>query len=214
MQKELDFLCLAEKLKLEMRHSWLSDGKRQESVAEHSWRLALMALRYASQLDQQVNVEKCLKLALIHDLAEAITGDIPVFQHQTNLAQQNKFENEYSAMKQIQTMLNDQNGDELLDLWLEFENQTSYESKFIKALDKLEVFIQHNEAPLTTWEEREKRMLFQKKWLIRHCEFDSFLNALCLSVIAQGVEKLKNAGDNIAEIIQSAKDEEKNFSIV
>lgn len=53
--KELDFLKLAEKLKLELRHSWLSDGLRQESVAEHSWRLALMAFRYSNKLEAAGN---------------------------------------------------------------------------------------------------------------------------------------------------------------
>ncbi len=82
LDKEIKFIKLAEKLKTEMRHSWLSDGRR-ESVAEHSWRLSLMALRYAEKLDQPVDLLKCLKIAIIHDLVEVISGDIPIFNVQT-----------------------------------------------------------------------------------------------------------------------------------
>lgn len=208
MQKELDFLFLAEKLKKELRHSWLSGGTRLESVAEHSWRLALMTFRYADKLDQPVNLEKCLKMALIHDLAEAETGDIPVFHCQSYAAKKDKYEKEHAIMLRIKNFLDDQQGNELYDLWLEYENQQTYEGKFVKALDKLEAFIQHNEAPLSTWEEREKRMIFQKKWLIKFCEFDSFLNAFCRSVIERGIAKLQTAGEDVAAIRQSAAEEE------
>ena len=74
----LQVIALAEKLKYEMRHSWLSNG-RQESVAEHTWRMSLMAILVEPYLDQKVNIEKLLKMVIIHDLVEAEAGDIPVF---------------------------------------------------------------------------------------------------------------------------------------
>jgi putative hydrolase of HD superfamily len=205
MQKELDFLLVAEKLKMELRHCWLSNGIRQESVAEHSWRLALMCFRYASKLDQPVNVEKCLKLAIVHDLAEAKVGDTPVFHCNSKAA---KFELENSAMLELKQFLNDKNGDEIYDIWHEFEMQKTSESKFVRALDKLEAFIQHNESPLSTWEEREKRMIFQRKWLKQYCEYDSFLNALCNAVIEHAINKMVQAGENLEEIKLSALKEE------
>lgn len=187
MQKEFDFLSTAEKLKIELRHCWLSNGKRQESVAEHSWRLALMSFRFANKLDQPVNIEKCLKLAIVHDLAEAKVGDIPVFHCSDKIE---KFVLENSAMLELKTFLNDLNGNEIYDLWYEFEMQQTLESKFIKALDKLEAFIQHNESPISTWEECEKRMVFQEKWLKKYCAYDSFLNTFCDSVIREAINKL------------------------
>ena len=81
-EKEFEFLKLAENLKMEMRHSWLSNGRR-ESVADHVFRLSLMVMRYADKLDQPVNVFKCLQMAVIHDFAEAIVGDVPVLDYQT-----------------------------------------------------------------------------------------------------------------------------------
>ena len=66
----LQVIALAEKLKYEMRHSWLSNG-RQESVAEHTWRMSLMAILVEPYLDQKVNIEKLLKMVIIHDLVRS-----------------------------------------------------------------------------------------------------------------------------------------------
>lgn len=74
----LQVIALAEKLKYEMRHSWLSNG-RQESVAEHTWRMSLMAVLVQPYLDKTVQMEKLLKMVIIHDLVEAEAGDIPAF---------------------------------------------------------------------------------------------------------------------------------------
>ncbi len=206
-QKELAFLGLAENLKKELRHGWLSDGRR-ESVAEHSWRLSLMALRYADKLQKKVNVDQCIKIALVHDLAEAITGDTPVFHLQTTQAKSAKLKAEYAGMTEIRLLLADAQGDELFRLWEEYEDQISHESKFIKALDKLEAFIQHNESDLRTWEDREKRMLFQDKWLKQYCQFDPFLAAFCQSILDTGVRKLQMAGEDLERIKRDARAEE------
>src|SRR6056297_1491823 len=89
LTKVLKLLNLAEKLKFELRHSWLSNG-RQESVAEHSWRLALMVVLLAPHLGEPVNMEKALKMALIHDLVEAEAGDVPVFDCVNPAVKENK----------------------------------------------------------------------------------------------------------------------------
>lgn len=203
--KEFEFLKIAENLKKEMRHSWLSNG-RQESVAEHTWRLCLMALRYGGKLDQPVDMLLCLKIALVHDLPEAIAGDVPVMEAQTPEAKLKKNQAELDAMLSIKNLLGDLNGEELFDLWMEYENQASYESKFIKALDKIEAFLQHYEAPLDTWEYAEKEMLFQDKWLVKHCAFDSFLQNFAEKLIESCCDKLKKAGDDIESIRKNAKE--------
>ena len=73
----IDFLNVIEKLKCNTRHSWTSSG-RQESVAEHSWRLAVMAMLCADEYPT-LDINKVIKMCLIHDFGEAITGDIPAF---------------------------------------------------------------------------------------------------------------------------------------
>ena len=163
-----------------------------------------MAFRYAGRLQRKVDVNRCIKIALVHDLAEAVVGDIHVFDSQTIQAKKIKQESEYIGIKKIQSLLNDPDGDELFAYWEEYEEQTSDEGRFIKALDKLEVFIQHMEADLSTWEEREKRMLFQEKWLKRYCAWDPFLLSFCEAVLEAGIAKLRAGGENIARIQKEA----------
>jgi putative hydrolase of HD superfamily len=167
-----------------------------------------MAFRYAEKLDQPVNVEKAVKMALIHDLAEAKVGDIPVFV-QNREVKKLKYENEENAMREFRDELMDVQAREMYDLWMEYEKQENAESKFVKALDKLEAFIQHAEANYATWEEREKRMVFQNKWLKQFCEYDSFLNRLCDATLQKCLQKMITAGDNVAAIMQAAKEEER-----
>lgn len=78
MQEILSFLTLAEKLKTTLRHSWTNDPARQESTAEHSWMICLLAMVLFGKTKLQLDQLKVLKMLVIHDLAEAITGDIPL----------------------------------------------------------------------------------------------------------------------------------------
>jgi putative hydrolase of HD superfamily len=203
LSRILDVLHIAERLKHEMRHSWLSNG-RQESVAEHTWRVAFMVIMMAPYIDQPVDIEKCLKLALLHDLAEAETGDIPVFENQQQDRKQAKYDNEQRAMLHIKSMLNDEVGQQIYELWEEYERQECYEAKFVRALDKLEAQLQHNEADLSTWLHREKIMVFQPKWMQRFCEFDSGLSLLGELIKEDAAEKLRANGDSIAELQEEA----------
>ena len=87
IQSILVFLKKAEKLKTELRHSWTSNTQRQESVAEHCWSACLIAILLFKELQEPVDQLKVLKMIVVHDLAEAIAGDIPAFevsQQQTN----------------------------------------------------------------------------------------------------------------------------------
>ena len=78
-QKLLEILSVAEKLKCNTRHCYTSSG-RKESVAEHSWRLGLMAMLSAGEAEfQDADMNKVIQMCLIHDLGEAFTGDIPAF---------------------------------------------------------------------------------------------------------------------------------------
>ena len=101
LRSALQLIKLGEGLKKELRHSWLSDGRR-ESVAEHTWRVALMAMALESSLPQKVNSEKLLKMIIIHDLVEAYATDIPAFDTMNNAeAKQTKVENEIKAIEKI-----------------------------------------------------------------------------------------------------------------
>lgn len=169
----LKFIHMAEGLKNELRNGHTSNGKR-ESVADHTWRISLMALMFSRSLDRQISIEKALKIAIVHDLAELLTGDKPYFVYEGKEdLQQAKIQEELAAMQKIQHILPEAVGKELLDLWQEYEEGQTYEAKFIKALDKMEAQIQHNEMSFNHWNDYDKKYALTR--LNDYCSFDSFL---------------------------------------
>jgi putative hydrolases of HD superfamily len=187
----LEIIKLGEKLKFELRHSWLSNG-RQESVAEHTWRVSLMAMLIQPYLTKKVNTSRLLKMIIIHDLVEAEAGDIPAFDTMDNhAAKEKKTLNEIKSIEKIRDTLGDPLGNELYNLWFEFENKETYEAKVANALDKLEVQIQHNEADLSTWLDIEHKMSFM---MDKHVRFDHTLQRLKDLIEDEAEVKLKEAG--------------------
>lgn len=194
LRNVLELIKLGETLKMELRHSWLSNGRR-ESVAEHTWRVALMAMAIESSLPQKVNSEKLLKMIVIHDLVEAYAKDIPAFDTIHNVeAKQTKVENEIKAIEKIRDLVGGETGQLFYDYWFEFEHKTTYEAKVANALDKLEAQIQHNEADLETWLPIEIEMLFM---LDKHTDFDPVITSFKNLIVEDGITKLKDDGVNI-----------------
>ena len=151
IEQLLKFMSIAEKLKCTTRHSWTSSN-RQESVAEHSWRLCLLAYLLKNEL-KDYDIDKVILMCLIHDLGEAITGDIPTFN------KSNKDEEiEKEAVNKVIEVLDRELGEELKNIFTEIHEEKTKESKLFKALDKLEVVMQHNEAPIETWIELEYKL--------------------------------------------------------
>lgn len=193
--KILASLRISEALKRELRHSWLSDGRR-ESVAEHTWNMALLAMLCHPHLEHAVNLEKALKMVLIHDLIEAEAGDIPFFEKSDR--QDTKQAREIAAMKTISAILPIPASEEISLLWHEFEAISSPEARFVKALDNLEVQIQHNWADLSTWEPIEFDLVYTK--MDKHCAHDAFLRELCAAVKDAAEEKLREGGIDVIGI--------------
>lgn len=191
LKNVLKLIELGEKLKMEMRHSWLSNGRR-ESVAEHTWRVSLMAMAIEPYLPQKVNSEKILKMIIIHDLVEVYASDIPAFETMDNQeAKALKEKNELAAMEKIRDILGNPNGQQFYNIWFEYEQKESYEAKVANALDKLEAQIQHNEADIKTWLPIEHEMTFM---LDKHTNFDPVLTELKELVEVEGEKKLQEAG--------------------
>jgi len=140
----IDFLGIIEKLKCNTRHCWTSTGRR-ESVAEHCWRLTVMALLVACEFPE-VDIERVLRMCLIHDFGEAITGDIPSFL-KTDIEE----EKEDLAIAGLLELLPENLSREFEGLYSEMAELSTPEAKLFKALDKLEAIITHNESPLETW---------------------------------------------------------------
>jgi len=191
----LNVLKLAERLKFELRHSWLSNG-RQESVAEHCWQMALVAILVHGSLEHPIDLEKALKMIIIHDLVEAEAGDVPFFE--TGPHKEAKSSLECEAIENIRRMLGDETGDEIYSLWHEFEAGETAEAKFVKALDNLEVQIQHNFADLNTWEEIEYDLVYTK--MDKHCQHDAFLQIICGAVKHEAETKMLAGGVDVEAI--------------
>jgi putative hydrolases of HD superfamily len=137
----LSFLRAAERLKTVTRSGWTSAGK-QESVAEHTWRLCLMAmLLYGST--PGIDLARLLKMCLIHDLGEAIRGDVPA---PAQTAGGSKAHLERADLLELTTPLPPALRHEILQLWDEYEAVDSPEAKLAKGLDKLETILQHNQG--------------------------------------------------------------------
>lgn len=138
----LAFLRAAERLKHTYRSAWTTTGER-ESVAEHSWRLCLLALVFSRQVPE-VNVERLLKLCIVHDLGEAIGGDVPA-PEQTRRGV-SKSEDERRDLVRLLHPLPAALRDEITALWDEYEGAATPEAKLAKGLDKLETILQHNQG--------------------------------------------------------------------
>lgn len=150
IQVILQFLHKAEKLKRELRHSWLSNGRR-ESVAEHTWRMALMAILFHQYIKEPLNLEKTLIMIMCHDLVEIETGDMPR-PHKPD--KKEKYNRERKAIQTLAAALPGGLQHNLQEWWNEFETGNSIEAQFARALDKLEVLIQHIEADISTWDKK------------------------------------------------------------
>ncbi len=144
----LRVLHTAERLKDETRHCYTSGG-RHESVAEHSWRLALTALFLRDEFPA-LDIDRVIRMCLIHDLGECFTGDIPSF-----LKSGGDEERERSALETWVASLPAPYSVELKTLYAEMDALETDEARLYKALDKLEAVIQHNESDIATWLPRE-----------------------------------------------------------
>jgi len=144
----IEFLDKVERLKCNTRHSWTSSGRR-ESVAEHSWRLSLMALLCSDEYPH-LDMNKVIKMCILHDIGEAVTGDVPSF-----LKTDDHENKEAEAISSLLSMLPDGMRDEFSLLFEEMDAKETEEAKLYKALDNMEAVLSHNEADISTWIEFE-----------------------------------------------------------
>ena len=149
-QEFMDFVHTLERMKCNTRHSYTST-LRHESVAEHTFRIAAMALLLEGEFPQ-LDMTRVIKMCLVHDWGEAVTGDIPSF-----LKTDSDEAREAEAVDALLSRLPERRG-ELAALFAELNALETPEAQLFKALDRIEAVIQHNEAPLSTWIERERTL--------------------------------------------------------
>ena len=190
----LDILHVAERLKDTPRHCTTSKG-RTESVAEHSWRMSLMALLLRREFPE-LDMDKVVSMCLIHDLGESFTGDIPTFRKT-----ETDRETEDSLLEQWVQSLPAEVSADLAALYREMDAQETAEAKVYKALDKLEAVIQHNESPLSTWSDNEYEL--NKTYAFDTVVFSDWLMDLRKEILADTLTKL---GENTKPVRGKVKD--------
>ena len=142
----LDVLSVAARLKTTMRHCWTMED-RQESVADHSWRITLMAMLLTGTEEfKDVDLNRVIRMCLIHDLGEAFTGDVPAFLKSgaDAAAEDELFARWVAGFPEA-------NREEWASLLREMDALETREAKLYKALDRLEALISHNESDIRTW---------------------------------------------------------------
>ncbi|MCL5410837.1 MAG: HD domain-containing protein [Patescibacteria group bacterium] len=177
-QKLIEFIHYAERLKTELRHATRSDNQR-ESVADHTWRLSLMLMLVYPNLKLKIDLLKTLKMSIIHDIVEIEAKDIPVLEqiNDNKLAGQ-KEKAEKTAIQKLKNRLGN-DGQEIFDLWNEFENSKTNEAKIVKALDKLEGQLQFLDDPVRKFTANEQDSITQLLQNTKKlCEIDPFLQQL------------------------------------
>lgn len=180
--KLLDILHTAERLKDTLRHCDTSKGRR-ESVAEHSWRLALMAFFLRDEFPD-TDIDRVIRMCLIHDLGECFTGDIPSF-----LKTDADTEKEDSLLEQWVSGLPAPYNAEMGALYAEMNALQTPEARLYKALDKLEAVIQHNEAPIATWLPREYDL--NLTYANENVAFSPYLTELRAAICRDTEEKIQ-----------------------
>ena len=136
----LNFLREAELLKSTLRSGHTASG-RQESVAEHTWRLCLLVIVLAPEFPD-VDAHRLMKICLVHDLGEALQGDIPA-PLQPNI---DKSKSEREDLLELLSSLPKLQRSEILKLWEEYDQAVTPEARLAKAFDKLETLLQHTQG--------------------------------------------------------------------
>ncbi|HRR76601.1 MAG: HD domain-containing protein [Ruminococcus sp.] len=179
----LDILHVAERLKDTSRHCTTS-GRRIESVAEHSWRVSLMAFLLKKEFPE-ADMERVMEMCLIHDLGECFTGDIPTFAKTDS-----DRETEDGLLRKWLSSLPAEIAADMRALYEEMEALITVESRICKALDKLEALIQHNESPLDTWSENEYEL--NKTYAFDTVAFSEWLTSLRQEILCDTLDKISD----------------------
>lgn len=137
---QMQFIVEIDKLKSIFRRTRLFDNSRHENDAEHAWHLAMMALTLNEYADEKVNVNRVIKMVLVHDIVEADAGDTFLYDETANAA---KAGLEKAAAERIFGLLPPDQKAEFISLWEEFEARQTADARFAAAIDRLEPMMQN-----------------------------------------------------------------------
>lgn len=181
----LEILHVAERLKDTPRHC-TTTKRRTESVAEHSWRISLMAFLLKHEFPD-ADINRVVDMCLIHDLGECFTGDIPTF-----VKTDTDRDIEDSLLSKWVKTLPEEVSKEMTELYREMDALETKEAKIYKSLDKLEALIQHNESPIDTWSENEYDL--NKTYAFDTVAFSDWLTELRNEILKDTLNKIETEG--------------------
>lgn len=164
--KQVAFIKEIDKLKYIQRRTRLFQSDRHENDAEHSWHLAMMAVVLAGHSDKPVDILKVVQMVLIHDLVEIDAGDTFIYDTSKN---HTNTEEELIAAKRIFGLLPEKQAREFITIWEEFEEGSTHEAKFARAMDRFEPLLQNTSNNGGTWAEYdvEYHTVYNKKKAIK-----------------------------------------------
>ena len=150
LKKQLDFALEIDKEKNIFRQTHLSGHGRNENDAEHAWHMAIMAYLLKEYSNEPVDIGKVMLMCLIHDIVEIDAGDTYAYDAE-NLKTQKARED--AAKERIFSILPEEQKEELIKLFDEFEAYETAESKFAHAMDNLQPLILNNSNGGSDWRE-------------------------------------------------------------
>lgn len=149
LAQQLQFVIEIDKLKTVLRQTLITDGTRRENSAEHSWHIAMMAIAFSEYAPDAVDLLHVVKLLLVHDLVEIDAGDTFCYDEQGH---RSKLEREQQAAERLFGLLPPDQATEFRAYWDEYEDQTTLNAQFAKALDCLQPFLNNLQTNGHTWQ--------------------------------------------------------------
>lgn len=165
--KQVNFIKEIDKLKYIQRKTKLFNSNRHENDAEHSWHLAMMTIVLAEHSDKPIDVLKVLKMVLIHDIVEIDAGDTFIYDTVKN---HTNTDEELLAAKRIFGLLPEEQSEEFIAIWQEFEEGVTDEAKFARSMDRFEPLLQNTSNNGGTWAEFnvDYQKVYDKKKAIKN----------------------------------------------
>lgn len=185
LENQLKFIVEVDKAKEILRRTLLINSERRENDAEHSWHLALMAPILKEYIKEDVNIERVINMVTIHDLVEIDAGD--TFCYDTK-GYETKNERELKAADRIFNILPKDQANMIFDLWNEFEEVKTIESKYANTLDRLQPILLNISLSGKSWRENKttKSMVLKRMEIIK--ETSEELYEVVTKIIEKGVE--------------------------
>lgn len=154
LRRTLEFVIEVDRMKAVLRESPVAAVQRRENDAEHSWHLALMALVLERHAAAAIDRERVLEMLLVHDLVEVYAGDVPLHELQDDAARARQAAREREAADRLFAIPPTEVGERLRAAWEEFEAHRSPESRFARAMDRLQPLLLGWMADGGTWRAR------------------------------------------------------------